>query len=199
MKIYTMNVSGIDLNDRELYKSLSDKRIEKISRLKSETAKRQSIAAELLLNIGMDKERCGVKRPVLWDTDENGKPYLVDYPDIYINMTHSKDYAACVIADAPAGVDIQYMRAVDLSIAGRFFCEEEQKYIKDSENPKNAFYEIWVRKESFIKAVGRGLGIPLGSFSAMSDTVEYGKEKYSFKMHKTADDCYKMCTCVKNL
>ena len=40
----------------------------------------------------------------------------------------------------------------------RYFTDEEQEYLgSDIER----FYELWVRKESFSKAVGRGLQLPL--------------------------------------
>lgn len=197
IKIYMMNVGVIDPEDEKWYKNLSDRRLEKIGRLKNNSAKRRSIAAEILLNIGMDKEIQGVDHPVVWDTDDMGKPYLTDYPDIHMNITHSKDYAVCVISDKPVGVDIQYMREVDLKIAERWFTKSEQEYIKDSKNPKDAFYEIWVRKESFVKAVGAGLNMSLDSFSVLSDVVMNGNERYELTMQKTADSEYKMCVCVK--
>ena len=43
------------------------------------------------------------------------------------------------------------------SIAERFFSECEQNYISDSENTSRAFYEIWTRKESYLKCTGEGL------------------------------------------
>lgn len=197
IKIYMMNVSGIDLEDEKWYENLSDRRLEKVRRIKNDSAKRRSIAAEALLNIGMDKEIRGIKHPVIWDTDDMGKPYLTDYPDIYMNISHSRDYAVCAISDMPVGVDIQYMREVNLKIAEHRFTKSEQEYIKSSENPKETFYEMWVRKESFVKAVGTGLSMPLDSFSVLTDTVMYGNEKYELKMQKTADREYKMCVCVR--
>ena len=197
MKIYMMNVQGIDLDDETVYEKLSEKRIEKVNRLKKDMAKRQSIAVELLLNIAMEEEKQGIEHPVKWDTDKNGKPYLIDYPDIHINLTHSKNYAACVISDKNVGVDIQYMRDVDMKIANRFFTPDEQEYIKNAEDKKSAFYELWVRKESLVKAVGTGLRVPLDSFSVLEDVVSYGDSKYRFKMHNISDDEYKMCICEK--
>lgn len=197
IKIYMMNVSGIDLENKKCYENLSARRLEKVKRLKNDTAKRQSIAAEILLNISMDDEVPGVKHPVIWEPDKNGKPYLIEYPQIYINITHSKNYAVCAISDTQVGVDIQYMREVDLSMAERFFSECEQEYIKSSPNKIDAFYEIWVRKESFVKAVGTGLNIPLDSFSVLSDTVKHIGETYEFRMHHVPDNQYKLCTCVR--
>ena len=46
MKVYAMNVSGINPDDKKWYKYLSDKRIEKVERLKKTKQKSQSIGAE---------------------------------------------------------------------------------------------------------------------------------------------------------
>ncbi|MGR6000898.1 4'-phosphopantetheinyl transferase superfamily protein [Bacillus cereus] len=49
-----------------------------------------------------------------------------------------------------------------------FFSTEEAEYvfsIKSQNEQINRFYDLWTLKESYIKAIGRGLSIPLESFS----------------------------------
>lgn len=36
----------------------------------------------------------------------HGKPYLLNYPDVHFNISHSGEYVACAVADSPVGVDI---------------------------------------------------------------------------------------------
>ena len=50
MKVYYMNVKSINADDEKWFKYLSQKRIEKVNRLKKTNKKAQSIGAELLLN-----------------------------------------------------------------------------------------------------------------------------------------------------
>ena len=71
MKVYAMNVSGINPDDKKWYKYLSDKRIEKVERLKKTKQKAQSIGAELLLRHAIGQITGDVSN-VKWDTDENG-------------------------------------------------------------------------------------------------------------------------------
>ena len=51
MKVYYMNVKSINADDEKWFKYLSQKRIEKVNRLKKTNKKSQSIGAELLLKL----------------------------------------------------------------------------------------------------------------------------------------------------
>ena len=145
---------------------MSTRRLEKISRLKKDEAKKQSIGAELLLNRAVSIAAPEIKRPVIWETDENGKLYIPD-SNIYVNLSHSGKYAVCAVSDKPIGIDIQLCDKADMEIAKRFFAPDEVEYLENGGD----FFEIWVKKESFIKAVGMGLGMSLKSFSVMDNTT----------------------------
>ena len=54
MKVYYMNVKSINADDEKWFKYLSQKRIEKVNRLKKTNKKSQSIGAELLLNYAVN-------------------------------------------------------------------------------------------------------------------------------------------------
>ncbi len=190
MKIYSMNVRAINPSDEKWYRHLSEKRIEKVNRLKKDIHKSQSIGAELLLRRALCE-----KGTVKWDTDENGKLYLTERGDIYVNLSHSGDYAVCAVNDKPVGVDIQKCRKCDIKIADRFFTEKETEYIKNSVDMDDAFFEVWTKKESFVKAVGAGLSMPLNSFSVQGDEITYEGKTYRFTQHRVKDDGYKLFSC----
>lgn len=192
LNIYTMNVNEIDFSDLE--GKLSQKRKERLQRIKTEEARLQSIAAELVLNRAVEENFPDIKTPVIWDYDQYGKPYLKDYPDIFINISHSGEYAVCAISSAPVGVDIQFMRECNLKVADRYFTAEEMEYVKDI---AERFYNIWVRKESFSKAVGRGLQLPLKTISVLEDDVFYENKKYKLQMCDI-ENGYKMCVCTSS-
>lgn len=194
LKFYIMNVSGIDTEDAELYKSLSKKRLEKVLKIKNESAKKQSVGAELLLNKAVSEEN-GAKVPVRWECGKFGKPYLVDYPNLHINLAHSKDYAVCAVSDTEIGVDIQYMRDFNESVMRRCFTAEETEYVRSAADVRSAFYNFWVRKESFAKAVGRGLLLPLNEISVINDSVIYEEKEYLFINQPFEDEKYKFCLC----
>ncbi|MGN0108398.1 MAG: 4'-phosphopantetheinyl transferase family protein, partial [Hominilimicola sp.] len=170
------------------------KRTEKVERLKKTKQKSQSIGAELLLRYAVGQITGDISN-VKWDTDENGKLYLTERDGIYVNLSHSGDYAVCAVSDVTVGVDIQYCRECDMKMAKRFFTEEEVEFINKSTDKNSAFFEIWTKKESFVKAVGKGLAIPLNSFSVLSDRVEYDGAVYCFKEYTVSQNGYKLFAC----
>lgn len=191
VKVYAVNVSEIDVTDGRILGQMSEKRLEKIKRLKPEKSKKQSVGAELALNYALSRE-AGLCPPANWETDENGKLYIPD-TSFYVNLSHSGDYAVCAIADSVIGVDIERIKAVNPSLAKRFFTEAENEFIKSSPNSGETFCDIWVKKESVIKAVGKGLAIPLSSFSVLGKTTEYNGVTYAFKRYSIKDSSYKLC------
>lgn len=191
MKVYAMNVPAINPDDGKWYKYLSKKRIEKVDRLKKNEKKAQSIGVELLLNYAVNND---VKLSVNWDTDSNGKPYLID-SDMYVSLSHSGDYAVCAVHDKPIGIDIQQISECDMKLAERFFTAEEADMINKAENREAAFFEIWTKKESLVKVVGGGLGIPLNSFSVLDNSVEYNGKLYRFKEYTVKSPNYKFFSC----
>lgn len=192
MKVYAMNISAVNPNDEKWYRYLSPKRIEKVKRLKQTKNKAQSIGVELLLNYAVNGD---MKIPIKWDTDENGKLYLTDHSEIYVNLSHSKDYAVCAVADKPIGIDIQYCRKCDIKMADRFFTGAEADAIRRASAPEKAFFEMWTKKESLVKAVGCALTVPLSSFSVLGSTAEYEGKMYRFKEYSVKERDYKLFSC----
>ncbi|MDP3589874.1 MAG: 4'-phosphopantetheinyl transferase superfamily protein [Methylobacter sp.] len=99
-------------------------------------------------------------------TAEHGKPYLVDTPELAFNLSHSAD--AMVIAvglNCQLGVDIEFCKS-RTSLAGlvdKCFAEEEIAYWNKLPEAQqiSEFYRFWTRKEAFVKATGRGIGLGL--------------------------------------
>jgi 4'-phosphopantetheinyl transferase len=101
-----------------------------------------------------------------------GKPYL-DVPDettgMFFNLSHSRNAALYAFSQKhEVGIDIEYMRSdvVKDRTAEHTFSQAEVKKLR-SLHPKDqirAFYNCWTRKESYIKAKGEGLSIPLDQF-----------------------------------
>lgn len=99
-----------------------------------------------------------------------GKPSLADPSSgLRFNVSHSGDMAAFAFTiGCDIGIDVEQIRAVpDLEqIAKHFFSEEECRDLALAGPAclQTAFFNCWVRKESYIKAGGAGLSIPLDSF-----------------------------------
>lgn len=96
-----------------------------------------------------------------------GKPHLSDNRlNLEFNLSHSSDMAILAITQKNAiGVDIEQIKPFDNleDLVNRYFSIAEQKlfYLTTSKKKLESFYEIWTRKEAYIKAIGKGLSFPL--------------------------------------
>lgn len=91
---------------------------------------------------------------------EYGKPYVESGP--YFNIAHSGELViAAVCADCEIGIDIEHIRTVEWREYESMFTRDEWTTIVNSLNPSYTFLDLWVKKESILKAEGSGLQIPL--------------------------------------
>lgn len=86
------------------------------------------------------------------------------------NISHTRGLIALgVTQHRELGVDVENVRTRDVSldIADRFFAQPEVAELATvpKERQQDRFFEYWTFKESYIKARGMGLSIPLGQFS----------------------------------
>jgi 4'-phosphopantetheinyl transferase len=102
-----------------------------------------------------------------------GKPALANgdlQPNF--NLSHSGEWVLCAISDAPIGVDVEQIATADLAMAKQFFAPAEYRFIAgapDARLQHERFFAVWTAKESYIKAVGMGLSLPLDSFTTVAD------------------------------
>lgn len=139
-------------------------------------------------------------------TNTFGKPYLPDVENFKFNLSHSEDWVVCAVDENQIGIDIEKEKVLDLQIAYQFFTKKECDYIfslKNHQLPR--FFEIWTLKESYIKAVGLGLTIPLNSFSIILDSndssigfeSESNDTAFYFKKY-TIDSLYQLAVCARD-
>lgn len=88
---------------------------------------------------------------------EYGKPYLLNFPDVYFNISHSGEYVACAVSDEPVGVDIQKIGEYNSDVAKRVCNEKELKQIEDSLDKASEFTKLWTQKETVLKMYGTGI------------------------------------------
>jgi phosphopantetheinyl transferase len=95
-----------------------------------------------------------------------GKPYYKTLP-LEVSVSHTGRLFAALITEQKTGsigLDVQYMRTVDLNgIAQRFFTEDECAYVEKT--GEEGFYRIWTRKEALTKYLGLPLARTLKSAS----------------------------------
>lgn len=99
-----------------------------------------------------------------------GKPELDPPGPLHFNLSHSHRLMALALAGRLVGVDVEYER-FDLDhaeLAASVFSAAERAALAAADDPPQAFFRIWARKEAFIKALGAGLSHPLDSFDVSS-------------------------------
>jgi 4'-phosphopantetheinyl transferase len=106
-----------------------------------------------------------------------GKPSLAGAHGWHFNVSHSGSLLVCALTEAaPIGVDVELVQPKpDLAaIAKRFFSAAEAQRVLSAppESVTDAFFEIWTRKEAFLKATGTGLSRDLHSFTVSSGSGE---------------------------
>lgn len=177
-------IRQLDTFDITAYEKCDPIRIRRIRSMTNEKARRESIAAGLLLHemICTYLELDPVSTPAFAiEYTENGKPYLPpaeEYP-LWFSISHSGDYVCCVIGDRPVGVDLQKIASEKsgieekdiarlMRLAKRFFREEEYRALLQCEenglDAAGAFARLWTIKEAYIKMLGRRITDGLDTF-----------------------------------
>lgn len=124
--------------------------------------------------------------------DEKGKPYFVGLENVSFSISHSGVYWACAFGTEKVGLDLQkHDECRRESITNRFFHKTEKDYLKDKCYAVEHFFDIWVKKESYIKFVGEGLSLGLDSFSVLKNPKNCEIKTLVFK------DGYSLCICAK--
>lgn len=106
----------------------------------------------------------------------HGKPFL-EYPcprdseGLSFNLSHSGSHAVLAVWEGGGaiGVDIEAHRPDRpfIKLATRYFAESEQALLRGApaHEQMGCFYDLWTLKESYLKARGTGLQLPLGDFA----------------------------------
>ncbi|OPZ94641.1 MAG: 4'-phosphopantetheinyl transferase sfp [Firmicutes bacterium ADurb.Bin419] len=207
MKIYTVKINDkVEKNIfDELLSFLTDEEQKKILRFRRYEDALRGLTSNILLRfiiVSLCKKK---NNSIQLYKNEYGKPYIKDIDNFHFNLSHSGDWIVCAVDSATIGIDIEKIHDVDLNLSARFFSKEEHLYLLSLDDIKRreAFFDFWTLKESYIKADGRGLSLPLNSFSFKLEgnsifftTANELKDCY-FKQYNI-DKAYKMSVCSMN-
>ncbi len=166
-----------DCSDMDLTGLVSPERIEKAKKFKHKEDFNRSICAEILFNEMAKDVFPGIETPLKFSYSEKGKPCCCkrDVSLINFSLSHSGDFAACIISDKNCGVDIERIREKDITnLANRVLTPAESKKITARE-----FYETWTVKESVLKALGTGLSLDMRLISVERSGSKVTAEVYA--------------------
>lgn len=149
---------------------VSEERRGQASRFVHQADAYRSVLGEVLTRVALSKLTGLRPGDLSFTRNKYGKPSLSlsNYADVQFNVSHSGDWIALISGgDADLGVDVEKISPIDMKIAERFFSITESGFLaaEPAEMQLETFYRLWTLKESYIKAVGMGLSMPLDSFS----------------------------------
>ena len=106
---------------------------------------------------------------------KNGKPFLaIPHEGLFFSLSHARNLVACAFSlQFPVGVDVEYRsyKWDFIPLAQTLFHKREANAITSASSTFTArkiFFDVWTRKEAFLKATGEGLTRPLNSFCTLS-------------------------------
>jgi 4'-phosphopantetheinyl transferase len=157
-----------------LSRILDDNERRRASRCVYDRDRRRFVIAHGLTRVLLS--RCLQRPPdaLRFDTNPYGKPLLRDPSSgLRFNLSHAGDVALLAISSGrELGVDVEQMRPLAvLDLSRQFFSPNEHTTLCawPPDGRDQAFFRCWTRKESFIKALGRGLNFPLDGFEVRVD------------------------------
>ena len=196
--IFAVNIENFGLIFEEGLRLVDPVVQQDVLRFKFEKDRHRKLASVLLLRL-LVKKILGLSEFTV-SKNAYGKPFLKDYSDFHFNLSHSGDWVVGVVSDRPVGIDIEQIRQMknSMDVAKRFFSEKEYAFLVETEEKSRVdlFYDIWTKKESLIKAVGKGLSISLKTFTVpfkdTVGTVNYNGIDWSVRSLVFDDKSYKL-------
>jgi 4'-phosphopantetheinyl transferase len=151
----------------------SDER-ERARRFRSEHHRRRFVVARGVLR-ELAARYTGIDAPAIaFGYSPLGKPSLLNAP-FQISASRSGAFGAYAFARVPVGIDIEVLRPLPdaEAITLQHFSLDERCawYNCAPEHRLETFFRYWTRKEAYVKALGKGLSLPLASFSVYSEAT----------------------------
>ena len=138
--------------------------------------RRRSVAAWLVLRQmlserGFDADSLSVSENAF------GKPTFDSRLGLYFGLSHAGDRVMAVVGDGPVGCDVEKIAPFDEAVARQCLTDEELAKVRRASpgsDRDREFIRLWVRKEAYVKADGRGFGIDPKSVSVLADKFPPG-------------------------
>jgi 4'-phosphopantetheinyl transferase len=92
---------------------------------------------------------------ICFERNEHGKPFLSDSP-VFFNLSHSNDrLLIAVSAGRELGIDVEFRRQKfdPAAIVNRWFSKAEKEAFQNGTD----FFDLWAKKEAYVKALGVGI------------------------------------------
>jgi 4'-phosphopantetheinyl transferase len=153
---------------------LSDDELIRVNRFKALKKQMEWICGRFALKI-LVRDILNLSMPmdeIRIDYREKGAPYLIQFPEVPISLSHSGDYTAAAISQdsqMTLGIDIEKIGTVpDQGFMKTAFTADEIRHM-----PVNAraVFHHWTLKEAFLKFLGLGFNESLHHVAVIEDQI----------------------------
>lgn len=132
--------------------------------------RRESLFTRALVRTVLSRYRDVAPEDWRFEANEYGRPHLVPDCGLAFNLSNHPSMVACAVTEGVAiGVDLEPIdrRATILDLARSVFAPDEQRALfgLPTRAREDRALTLWTLKESYIKARGMGLSLPLEGFA----------------------------------
>jgi 4'-phosphopantetheinyl transferase len=147
--------------------------LERSTRYRLERSRRLAVASRVLLRTVLS--RYDPVAPADWRfaVEAHGRPVVADgRSSVRFSVSRAAGLVVCAVAARDVGVDVESLRRpAPLEVADRFFAPAEVAALRALPecDRSSRFFDYWTLKESYVKARGLGLSLPLAKFVIVLD------------------------------
>jgi 4'-phosphopantetheinyl transferase len=179
--VWTISVTDNDQKNIDKFSHvLCPDELGRLEHIKHKQSKLEYQAAHILCRVMLSNFSDVAPADWLFEIGEHGKPEInekLNHENLRFNISHTNGMVACALTTKyDIGVDLEWPSRNNCmnKIAKKKFTESEFNYLKAKPptEQRKVFSSLWTLKESYLKAVGKGLLIPLNSFSFDLNTLE---------------------------
>lgn len=166
--------------DHDLFSVLSDAELQHWEGLTLPKNKIQWISGRYAVKSALFKYKSGNGRimdlsciDVIKGADS--APYLLQYPGIYVSITHSYPYCIGVVSETKIGIDLEAVFSPPDSLIHYFYTPNEQQQLQNCLDPKAFTIQamiFWTRKEAVSKLLKLGMKMDFKALDTTEDQIE---------------------------
>ncbi len=135
----------------------------------------RSLFGKLLLMKGLDVTGLTGYTLDQLSYSEYQRPY---FKSADFNISHSGAFIICAISKTNrVGIDIEEINDIPTADFTAEFSATEMAAISDDKSLRY-FYSLWTQKEAFLKAIGKGLQVPLNQVSVKENKIRWENEDW---------------------
>lgn len=180
--LWQVDLSEDGHREKTCWAVLSKDEKQRASRFRTGQLKRRFVLCRGQLRLLLGDYLSVSPASIEFDLGKYGKPHLagcIPNRGLVFSLSHSSDTGIFAMSfDRAVGVDVEVWRKINhlKRLVNRCFASSEQSYFLSLGQPERirTFYRIWTAKESFVKAVGKGISLGLDRCAfRITDTLHF--------------------------